>query len=532
MIILKHDSLISSKNKTSIINEITSTITITAFCIASYGIIELLGISFIPHAKGFFETYHFPLVSTLGNPNFVGEYLVASLPFALYLCFVKKSKFGLISLPIILITIYFTFSKAVWLSLGIILLIWIVFGIIRYKSLWLDSVKIVLIKTLFICVIMIITFVSVLLITPYNTPSSGINLYSENENTNIDNDKNQKEDINTKESRWKRSSFEGRIYINKISLDILKNNFITGIGIKNFNKEWLLKQAEYLDSLGNNKRSIDQKRYFSNLSFAHNEYVQLILNFGLISILFILFVILISIFTIYRLIRSKDWSNKETLIFFFLISIIAQSITSLVAFPLHNISSSLLFFVSIGVLLNFVLNSENKFMISLNKDFKRYFYSYLLIIVLIILNVLFIYPSIKAFSQSKIEYDLIDEINNRNYQIADEIANELIEYDEQNPIYNFYKAQLLLKLGKNEQSQEYYKKVQYGEYFLNSLYEIASYYEKKGDWKNAMKYYNKMLYYEPLNIYALGKKSLIFKYTGKQKESDNIQAFIKKYDLK
>ena len=81
-----------NKNNDAFGNEISHTISITSFLISAYGILELFGISFLPHATSIFQTYHFPLVSTLGNPNFVGEFVLASFPFSLYLAFIKNTK--------------------------------------------------------------------------------------------------------------------------------------------------------------------------------------------------------------------------------------------------------------------------------------------------------------------------------------------------------------------------------------------------------------------------------------------------------
>ena len=79
----------------------------------------------------------------------------------------------------------------------------------------------------------------------------------------------------------KRNSTSGRFLIYKTSLNILKNNWVTGIGYGKFKVQYNLAQANYF--VNNN---IDSKEAFlaDNTYYAFNDYLQFIIEFGFLGI--------------------------------------------------------------------------------------------------------------------------------------------------------------------------------------------------------------------------------------------------------
>lgn len=83
-------------------------------------------------------------------------------------------------------------------------------------------------------------------------------------------------------------SLNGRLLIWRISLDILKDNFIFGIGIDGFRSTYPLYQMDFLSKL-----DIDDHRNLlaGNIGYTFNEPLQFIIEFGLMGLMVILFTI-------------------------------------------------------------------------------------------------------------------------------------------------------------------------------------------------------------------------------------------------
>jgi len=75
----------------------------------------------VPHGlKSLFRTHHYPVVASMGNPNFLAEFLVLSLPALVSVCAPLKRSFPLIAgCAVAGVAVYLTYSRLAWFVLAL-----------------------------------------------------------------------------------------------------------------------------------------------------------------------------------------------------------------------------------------------------------------------------------------------------------------------------------------------------------------------------------------------------------------------------
>lgn len=127
----------------------------SGFLVSLYGILQILGIDFVvwseaPHLTG-------RTIASLGQPNFLGSFLLLILPLSAYLLFREKNFylrfFLFLSLGFNLLCLVFTMSRGAWVALLIVLALLILYYVIkgsrRAKALALGSFFVFIIFCLF-----------------------------------------------------------------------------------------------------------------------------------------------------------------------------------------------------------------------------------------------------------------------------------------------------------------------------------------------------------------------------------------------
>ncbi len=102
---------------------------------------------------------------------------------------------------------------------------------------------------------------------------------------------------------YKANSSNGRLLIYKVSTQIVKDNWLWGIGTGNFKTQYNNYQAQYFAN-----HSIDSKEALlaDNTYYAFNDYYQLIIENGVISIVFLIFFLVL----LYKQIKKIAVSNN------------------------------------------------------------------------------------------------------------------------------------------------------------------------------------------------------------------------------
>jgi O-antigen ligase len=104
---------------------------LTAGCIVViYGILQSYGLEFFP--RDYIRQNWVNAFSTIGNPNFLGSYIVLLLPFAVHLYIIEKKKIGLFVYIILFFGLLSTMTRGTWIGAFVSVLIY--FGIIFIKK--------------------------------------------------------------------------------------------------------------------------------------------------------------------------------------------------------------------------------------------------------------------------------------------------------------------------------------------------------------------------------------------------------------
>lgn len=118
------------------INTIYKTIALSAFLVSIYGALQYFGIDFVQWSEAAINTKR--AFSTLGQPNYLGLYIVMVIPIFFYLFKIEKNKylkyFWLISALFSISAWFFTGSRSAWLGLFLTGFIFIVYLLIKKKN--------------------------------------------------------------------------------------------------------------------------------------------------------------------------------------------------------------------------------------------------------------------------------------------------------------------------------------------------------------------------------------------------------------
>jgi O-antigen ligase len=238
---------------------------------ALYGIMQLYDIS-----PGIVSN-KFKVIGTLGNPDYFAGYLVSVAPFALGFYLLSKSNktfnkpFTIIALITFLSCIFVlpsTLSRTSWLACGagIVFIFW-------YKYHFTEKLK-----TIFNTQIKMVSIVVMSLIISLVIIAS---LY-----------------------QIKPESAFGRLLLWKVSLNMIEENPFMGVGFNKFDVAYNNYQAEYFaNGNGNNA----ERLLADNVRHAHNEYLQIGAEIGLIGLLIFLGIV----GTAFKAPSSNDKTNSN-----------------------------------------------------------------------------------------------------------------------------------------------------------------------------------------------------------------------------
>ena len=283
---------------------------ITGSIVSIYGILQYMGIDFTtPKAA--------PLVSTLGNVNFTGEYLMMIIPLSAAMIFQQSRHlrgrrqktmiivFGVFTI-LMFIHLLLTKSRAAWVGL-------IGGGIVLF---FINPVKKHRLKFLFYLALVTIVALSVIYVS-----SGGSDFFS------IKN-----EAISIFDTRG--SSILFRFFVWKSTFRMIRENPINGVGAGNFKIIYpLYRSPEEHDISGGDIR----------VEKAHNDYLGITSELGLIG--FGIFVwLLVTVFKVFKGLR-----NQPILATGLLVSVISMLVAAVFGFPFHTPATSLTFWMILGI---------------------------------------------------------------------------------------------------------------------------------------------------------------------------------------
>ncbi len=292
---------------------------ITSSLVALYTILHYYG--FIPYLKEFG-----PVISTIGQKNWTSNYLALIFPIMFSYFLLEKLKrkkiFYFVALSIVYATLMICQSRGIWISISLTL-IFAIFIILKFNLLkTFQENKKWLITLLF--TFLIITFI-------YSTDNplnkSAITVTERAISTFDEQDPS----INARLLMW-RTTFE-----------MIKDKPLFGSGIGTFKMNYLDYQAEFLQD---NPSYI---KYWAHAGEAHNEYLQIGAELGIIGLGIFLSIIFIFYNLILKYLKKESRDNEKIIVFGLLMGITCFLIHSLFSFPLHVSALGSAFFIIVGL---------------------------------------------------------------------------------------------------------------------------------------------------------------------------------------
>jgi len=301
---------------------------ITSFLVSMYTILHYYGL--IPYLKEFG-----PFVSPIGQKNWTSNYiaLIFFIVFSFFLLEpIKKMKilyFFILSINYIALMI--CQSRGIWISICVTLII-ALYLIIKFSfsKIFKENKKwIILLLIIFIVITVIYSTDNPLNISAITVTERVISTFDEKDPS-----------INT------------RLLIWNTTLNMIKEKPILGSGIGSFKMNYLNYQAEHL------KDNPYYAKYYSNAREAHNEYLQIGAELGIIGLGIFLLIFFIFFLMIIKYFNQEKDGRKKIIVFGLSLGVICFLIHSLFTFPLHVPALGSAFFIIVGLTIVYIKNSD------------------------------------------------------------------------------------------------------------------------------------------------------------------------------
>lgn len=236
----------------------------TAVIVSIYGISQYFG--FDPFPRNYRTmNYGKSAFSTMGNPNFLGSYLVLMIPVTIYLYIIKKRELGMLCYSVLLFCLLCTRTRGAWLGVIFSAICFVVLHLIYYKNFK------YFVKRYFMIII-----ISIIIVLLFNFYSDGA-LISRFTTISAD----AKEFLNSGEKSDYAGSHRGFIW--KRVIELIKNRPFTGYGIENLGETFIKYYNDDMIKFWGEPRYVDK---------AHNDFLNIAVTTGLPSMLvYVIFIL-------------------------------------------------------------------------------------------------------------------------------------------------------------------------------------------------------------------------------------------------
>lgn len=230
---------------------------ITACIVAAYGIFQYYGID--PFPRDFIRIGWDRPFSTMGNPNFLGSYLVLILPLASHFYIRQSNKKHLLAFGLLFWCLLATNTRSAWIGFIVSMLVYYTFIFLRAQG-FTKLEKKRSIMVLLVCVLLLVSF----------------NMQSENQFSNRFSSifSDAVEVVNDSEGSG--SGGAGRIFIWKKVIQLIEMKPLFGHGIENL-------QIPFRELC--EKENDAAYAYLFETDRAHNEYLHIAVSSGILSLI-------------------------------------------------------------------------------------------------------------------------------------------------------------------------------------------------------------------------------------------------------
>jgi len=337
--------IINNINDKAQFNSLIKLIFIISIIIAIYAIMQYYG--FDPFLKELSA-----ITSTMGQKNWISNYLALIFPIVFSYFLLEKIKKNKIIYYLLLSILYTTLmicqSRGIWISISIttILAIYIIFKFKLVNTFQENKKWLTLLLVTFLMITIIYSTDNPLNKSAITVPQRALSTFDE-----------QDPSINTRLLMW-RTTFE-----------MIKDKPIFGSGIGTFKMNYLNYQAKFF------KVNPDYIKYLAYAREAHNEYLQIGAELGIVGLGIFILIIFVFYNLILKYVKKESRDNEKIIVFGLLMGVTSFLIHSLFTFPLHVPALGLTFFIVIGLTLSYIRNigslKHEKNIIIKNEIFKN-----------------------------------------------------------------------------------------------------------------------------------------------------------------
>jgi len=449
------------KNRIDLFYKILFIISISAFFQACSEIYNLKKLS----SESSLSTALYSMVKTTGNINILASGLTIKIPFILLAITASKGlKRLFLNLVLLIVTVivFLTASRAAFISMFLIYAVYIIYYL---KT---NSLKK---STLSNCL---------MLLTPLLLSIFIVNAIfkKSNERGRFVSLSNRVKQINLADE-----SANARIVIWKNSLQIIKENPLTGVGLGNYKVE----SIPYEKTLDND----------SSISLhAHNDFLEIMVETGILNGLIYISLFVFIVFINLMKIKRSEESNAKAISLLALMMVLVYGIDSLFNFPMFR-PIMLVFFCFIIALT--IINTESDAQIENNKN-KVY-------LVLIALTLTTTYFAFLDYKTSNLEHLIKNDIDSSfitNNLTADELVSKLPKYKNvlsTAESFDEYVGIYYCNEKKYDEAMKYFSKAdKINPYFGRILFYKMIISNAKGNIDSAYIYAKKAFYMRPRNL--------------------------------
>jgi O-antigen ligase/Tfp pilus assembly protein PilF len=420
------------------------------------------------------------LTSTIGQKNWISNYLAMIFPLIFSYFLLEQTKKNKIIYFVLLTVLYITLMicqcRGIWISISFTL----IFGIyIIIKS------KIFRIfhknkKRLFL---LLITFLVVTIIYSTDNPlnKSAITVTQRAMSTFDEQD----------------PSINGRLLIWKTTLEMIIDRPIFGSGIGTFKMNYLIYQAEFLK---NNPYYI---QYSGKAGEAHNEYLQMWAEIGIIGLGIFIGIVLMFYSLIIDYLKKNDNDKDKIIVFGLILGITCFLIHCLFTFPLHVPALGITFFTLLGLTVIYTRkinlpktdpDNRPKEVKLKNKGIKIALNILVLVFMVWVINLVAVKPYI-----AEIQY-----FNGMRHNVDGNYREALPCFEQAAPLYP-YNGRILHALGTTyynlgilSKAEEILQRTTRYRIDANTFYNLGLVYRQAGLFQKAEEEFTRSIYLNPL----------------------------------
>jgi len=307
---------------------------LTSFIISVYTLIQYYG--FDPYLKDLHS-----LTSTIGQKNWISNYLAMIFPVAFSYFLLEQSEknkiIHFLLLSILYVTLMICQSRGIWISISLTVIL-AIYIIIKFKFYEIFS------RNKKWLTLLILSFLVITIIYSTDNPlnKSAITVTERALSTFDEQDPS----INTRLLMW------------KTTFEMIKERPVFGSGIGTFKMNYLDYQADFLQN------NPDYIKFSGKAAEAHNEYLQMWAEIGIIGLGIFIGIILMFFNLIINYLKKNKSEKEKIIVFGLVLGITCFLIHCLFTFPLHVPTLGSTFFILLGLTVGYIgefdLNKTNK----------------------------------------------------------------------------------------------------------------------------------------------------------------------------